>query len=191
MLNNRKPDGMPSTPLKSEFDRSILASAQDATSSRSYRDHASDADASYSIINEWLTMKGDLESEGDILIKGRVHGNIRCKMLIVDPGGVIEGDIVADEVMIRGTTRGTVRAKRVRLEKTANVDSEIFHDVFSAEEGARIKGALRANDESAERIAQKAIQSAGESPEKKVSSALFQMLDGARAPAQLHIAAAQ
>ena len=191
MFNNRKPDGMPSTPLKSEFDRSILASAQDATSSRSYRDHASDADASYSIINEWLTMKGDLESEGDILVKGRVHGNIRCKMLIVDPGAVIEGGIIADEVMIRGTTRGTVRAKRVRLEKTANVDSEIFHDVFSAEEGARIKGALRANDESAERIAQKAIQNTLESPEKKVSSALFQMLDGARAPAHLHIAAAQ
>ncbi len=191
MFNNRKLDGTPSTPLKSEFDRSIQASAQDATSSRSYRDHASDTDASYSIINEWLTMKGDLESEGDILVKGRVHGNIRCKMLIVDPGAVIEGGIIADEVMIRGTTRGTVRAKRVRLEKTANVDSEIFHDVFSAEEGARIKGALRANDESAERIAQKAIQSAGESPEKKVSSALFQMLDGARAPAHLHIAAAQ
>ena len=191
MFNNRKPDGVPSTALKSEFDRSIQASAQDANASRSYRDHASDTEGSYSIINEWLTMKGDLESEGDILVKGRVHGNIRCKMLIVDPGAVIEGGIVADEVMIRGTTRGTVRAKRVRLEKTANVDSEIFHDTFSAEEGARIKGALRANDESAERTAQKAIQNTLESPEKKVSSALFQMLDGARAPTHLHIAAAQ
>ena len=191
MFNNRKPDGVPSTPLKSEFDRSIHASAQDANASRSYRDHASDTEGSYSIINEWLTMKGDLESEGDILVKGRVHGNIRCKMLIVDPGAVIEGGIVADEVMIRGTTRGTVRAKRVRLEKTANVDGEIFHDTFSAEEGARIKGALRANDESTERSAQKAIQNTLESPEKKVSSALFQMLDGARAPAHLHIAAAQ
>ena len=191
MFNNRKPDGTPSTPLKSEFDRSIQAAAQDATGSRSYRDYANDTDASYSIINEWLTMKGDLESEGDILVKGRVHGNIRCKMLIVDPGAVIEGGIVADEVMIRGTTRGTVRAKRVRLEKTANVDSEIFHDVFSAEEGARIKGALRANDESAERTAQKIIQNTIESPEKKVSSALFQMLDGARTPTHLHIATAQ
>ncbi len=191
MFNNRKPDGTSSTPLKSEFDRSIQASSQDGTSPRSYRDYASDAEGSYSIINEWLTMKGDLESEGDILVKGRVHGNIRCKMLIVDPGAVIDGGIVADEVMIRGTTRGTVRAKRVRLEKTANVESEIFHDIFSAEEGARIKGALRANDESTERAAQKAIQGAAESPEKKVSSALYQMLDSARAPAHLHIAAAQ
>ena len=191
MFNNRKPDSTSSTPLKSEFDRSIQASSQDATSPRSYRDYASDAEGSYSIINEWLTMKGDLESDGDILVKGRVHGNIRCKMLIVDPGAVIEGGIVADEVMIRGTTRGTVRAKRVRLEKTANVESEIFHDIFSAEEGARIKGALRANDENAERAAQKAIQGAVESPEKKVSSALYQMLDSARAPAHLHIAAAQ
>ena len=191
MFNNRKQDGTPSTPLKSEFDRSIQASAQDASAPRSHRDYASDTEGSYSIINEWLTMKGDLESEGDILVKGRVHGNIRCKMLIVDPGAVIEGGIVADEVMIRGTTRGTVRAKRVRLEKTAIVESEIFHDIFSAEEGARIKGALRANDESTERAAQKAVQSTSESPEKKVSSALYQMLDSARTPTHLHVATTQ
>ena len=151
MLNNRKPDGMPSTPLKSEFDRSILASAQDATSSRSYRDHASDADASYSIINEWLTMKGDLESEADILIRGKVFGNIKCKMLIIDAGAHVEGGIEADEVVVRGSTKGIMLAKRVRLEKSADVDSEIHHQSFSAEEGAKIKGALRYTDDTSKR----------------------------------------
>ena len=80
-------------------------------------------------------------------VKGKVHGNIQCKLLIVDVDAAIEGGIVADDVVIRGATRGVVRAKRVRLEKTANVDSEIFHDTFSAEEGARIRGSLRHNSE--------------------------------------------
>jgi cytoskeletal protein CcmA (bactofilin family) len=97
----------------------------------------------HSIINEWLTMKGDLESEGDILVKGKVFGNINCKMLIVDTGAVIDGGIIADDVVIRGRIKGKIDARRVRLEQTAAVDGEIVHELFSAEEGARIKGALR------------------------------------------------
>jgi cytoskeletal protein CcmA (bactofilin family) len=104
-------------------------------------------DANYSIINEWLTMRGDLESEGDILVKGKVHGNITCKLLIVDIDALIEGGIRAEEVVVRGRTKGTIEANKVRLEKSANVDSEISHQTFSAEEGARIKGALKYRDE--------------------------------------------
>lgn len=103
-------------------------------------------DAGPSIVNKRLTMKGDLESDGDIHVKGKVIGNIRCKLLIVDSDANVEGGVVAEEVIIRGTTKGTIQANRVRLEKTAVVESEIDHQVFSAEEGARIKGALRYND---------------------------------------------
>jgi len=98
---------------------------------------------SKSVIDEWLTMRGDLESEGDILIKGKVIGNVLCKMLILDEDAIVEGGIIADEVVIRGTTRGgAVQAKRVLLQSTARVASEIIHEKFSAEEGARIEGKL-------------------------------------------------
>jgi cytoskeletal protein CcmA (bactofilin family) len=103
-------------------------------------------ESNYSIINEWLKMKGDLESEGDILVKGKVLGNIKCNLLIIDVDALVEGGITADEVVIRGTTKGIINATKVRLEKTAHVDSEICHNVFSAEEGARIKGALHYKD---------------------------------------------
>lgn len=109
--------------------------------------YANTAGANYSVINEWLTMKGDLESEADILIKGKVFGNIRCKLLIVDGNARVEGGIEADEVIVRGATKGTILAKRVRLEKTADVDSEIQHGSFSADEGARIRGALKFSDD--------------------------------------------
>ena len=99
-------------------------------------------EANYSIINEWLKMKGDLESEGDVLVKGKVYGNIKCNLLIIDTDALVEGGIIADEVVIRGKTKGVINATKVRLEKTAHVDSEICHNIFSAEEGARIKGAL-------------------------------------------------
>jgi cytoskeletal protein CcmA (bactofilin family) len=109
--------------------------------------YANTADANYSIINEWLVMRGDLESEADILVKGKIYGNVKCKLLIIDAGALIEGGIEADEVVIRGATKGIIIAKKVRLEKSAEVDSEIHHQSFSAEEGAKIRGALKFSDE--------------------------------------------
>ncbi len=109
--------------------------------------YANTADANYSIINEWLVMRGDLESEADILVKGKIYGNVKCKMLIVDTGALIEGGIEADEVVVRGATKGIMLTKKVRFEKTAEVDSEIHHQTFSAEEGARIRGALKFSDD--------------------------------------------
>lgn len=107
----------------------------------------SKAKASNSIIDEWLTMTGDLESEGDILIKGKVRGNIKCKLLIIDKMASVDGGMIAEEVVVRGATKGTIRANRVIFEETAHVDSEIFHRSFAVEEGARIKGALHFTDD--------------------------------------------
>lgn len=109
--------------------------------------YANTAESNYSIINEFLVMKGDLESEADILVKGKVHGNIKCKMLIIDAGALVEGGVEADEVVVRGAAKGVLRAKRVRFEKTADVDSEIYHQSFAAEEGAKIRGALHFTSE--------------------------------------------
>ena len=111
-------------------------------SPRNYASYGNIADSACSIINERLVMKGDLESEADILVKGKVHGNITCKLLIIDTDAVVEGGIMAEELVVRGKTTGVIRANRVRFEKSAHVDSEIWQENYSAEEGARITGAL-------------------------------------------------
>ena len=144
MFTTRKPDGVQHSSAMADLDKSPVATAYAAPSATV---KPVGRDANYSIINEWLTMRGDLESEGDILVKGKVHGNIRCKLLIVDIDALIEGGITADEVVVRGRTKGLIEANKVRLEKSAIVDSEISHMTFSAEEGARIKGALKFRDE--------------------------------------------
>ena len=145
-INNKKSDPGPFASPSFEAEKSPVAAAY-ASSAQSAQAKVGGRDANYSIINEWLTMRGDLESEGDILVKGKVHGNITCKLLIVDVDAIIEGGITAEEVVIRGRTKGIVEANKVRLEKTANVDSEISHMTFSAEEGARIKGSLKFREE--------------------------------------------
>ncbi len=143
MFNARKPDSTAYS-NSAEPDRSHLPGAH---VTKPYAVYDATTEQNCSIVNELLSMRGDLESEGDILIRGKVHGSIICKLLIIDTQAAVEGGIEADEVIIRGATRGTIKAKRVRIEKTANIDSEIVHESFAAEEGARIRGALRHIDD--------------------------------------------
>lgn len=142
MFSPRKSEPHSNGATAPESDRAFPAPGY-ATSSTVISASTRSREANYSIINEWLKMKGDLESEGDILVKGKVYGNIKCNLLIIDVDALVEGGIIADEVVIRGKSKGVISANKVRLEKTASVDSEICHNTFSAEEGAKIKGALR------------------------------------------------
>jgi len=140
MFNPKKADGVPASATGADAD--ISASRPCPTSA-------------HSVVDACLTMKGDLESEGDILVKGKVIGNIRCKLLIIEVDALVEGGVEAEEVVVRGNTKGTLQADKVKLEKTANVDSEIYHRSFAAEEGARIKGTLQCKDEPREERASK------------------------------------
>ena len=135
MFSSKKPEGPMFPSTATEADKST-------SNPRNYASYGNINDAACSIINERLVMRGDLESEADILVKGKVHGNITCKLLIIDTDAVVEGGIMAEELVVRGKTTGVIRANRVRFEKSAHVDSEIWQENFSAEEGARITGAL-------------------------------------------------
>lgn len=146
MFSSRKPEGA-STPAGGVEVGTPSFGASPSTRSPQSASYKAGGASVHSIVDEFLTMKGDLESEGDIHVKGKVFGNIRCKLLIVEVDALVEGGVQAEEVIVRGSAKGTIQADRVRLEKTANVDSEICHLAFSAEEGARIKGSLRSKEE--------------------------------------------
>jgi cytoskeletal protein CcmA (bactofilin family) len=97
-----------------------------------------------SVIDAWLTMKGNLESEGDIQVDGKVQGHIRCTQLIVGRDASIDGDVLAAEVVIRGKVKGVIRANRVKLQETACVESEIyFEKSLGIEDGASFEGQIR------------------------------------------------
>jgi cytoskeletal protein CcmA (bactofilin family) len=179
MFNSKSQDGV------SDAAHSASRATPAATNARTFAAHAAASDTNCSIINEWLIMRGDLESQGDILIKGKVQGNIQCKMLIIDAEAVVEGAIFADDIVVRGTTRGIIQARRVRIEKTANIDSEIYHETFSAEEGARVKGSMRSFDEYA---ADNAAAAPHADKDAATGGSLYHLLDKARSA---HVAAAR
>src|SRR5262245_1736314 len=90
-----------------------------------------------------VTIVGDLATEGDVQIDGRITGTIKCAQLVVGSDAAVNGAITAQEVIARGKITGMIRATRVVMQSTAKVESEIVYTLLSIEEGARFEGAAR------------------------------------------------
>ena len=99
------------------------------------------------MIDAALVITGNLESERDVQLDGELNGDIRCQQLIISKDAAINGNIVADEVVVRGKVKGTIRAGQVMLQDTARVESEIFHESLLIEEGAWFDGESHRTDQ--------------------------------------------
>jgi len=106
------------------------------------------SEAMLSIIASGMTIIGDIESAGTIKIDGRVDGSVTgARQVLLGRGGVINGNVFADEVVIGGSVRGTlVVRERLELQGTAAVVGDIETRSIVVTEGARIDGAVRMTD---------------------------------------------
>ena len=93
-----------------------------------------------SIIDTGLVITGNLQSDRDVQVDGEINGDVHCSHLTVSKGGTITGNIVADEVVIRGKVNGIIHALQVVLQDTAHVESDIFHNSLIIEQGAVFDG---------------------------------------------------
>lgn len=58
----------------------------------------------------------------------------------------VKGEIVAEEVVVRGRVEGSIRARKVQLCATCKVDGNILHETFAVESGALFEGNCRHSD---------------------------------------------
>ncbi|WP_284267012.1 bactofilin family protein, partial [Roseicyclus amphidinii] len=100
-----------------------------------------------SVLSSDLTITGNLRTTGDIQVEGTVQGDIRAHLLTVGESANIEGEIVADDVVVTGRVVGKVRGLKVRLTSTARVEGDIIHKTIAIESGAHFEGSVqRAED---------------------------------------------
>jgi cytoskeletal protein CcmA (bactofilin family) len=96
-------------------------------------------------------LAGDVEFSGEmsfkkpLMIKGRVSGVIRSESdLYVDEKAVVEADISASIVSVKGKVRGNISAcLRVELFAGASVDGDVTAPQITMETGCRLNGACR------------------------------------------------
>jgi len=89
-----------------------------------------------------LTVRGVLDTDGEVFILGNVMGRIKADRFILGYGGYVEGDVIARDVLIGGRFSGRVFAQNVTLDSSADITGRIFHHTVTVAKGARIDGRM-------------------------------------------------
>jgi len=137
--------GTPAAP--STADATKPASAPMSPSASDFKSSAPKAKPPASTMSTDLHITGNLKTSGDILIEGTVDGDIRAHLLTVGEGATVNGECVADDVVVNGRIVGTVRGLKVRLTSTARVEGDIIHKTIAIESGAHFEGSVQRQDD--------------------------------------------
>src|SRR5262245_9567748 len=104
-------------------------------------------DAPPSYIGQDLVVEGSLVSAGELHIDGTVHGNARAQAVIVDRHGAVHGEVVGEEVLVRGRVIGPIRGVHVHLYPGAHVEGDVINESISIDNGAYIYGSIRRSED--------------------------------------------
>lgn len=100
-----------------------------------------------SVIGEDLTVEGNIISKGEVQLEGEIKGDVHCTSLVIGDKALVEGGVVAEDVIVRGRVVGSVRGHRVTLQSSSHVDGDIFHQSLAIEQGAYFEGKSRRSDD--------------------------------------------
>ena len=78
---------------------------------------------------------------------GTLEGDIKSAMLTVGEKASVKGEIICENVVVRGRVEGAIRAKQVALAATAHIVGDILHSSLSVESGAHFEGNCRHSDD--------------------------------------------
>lgn len=100
----------------------------------------------HSVLSNGVQVLADLKSTKSMQIDCHVVGNIQAHIITIGINGNIEGNVTADDVVVKGTINGDLLATKVRLNSTAKVFGNITHGVIAIEDGARFEGQVKQRD---------------------------------------------
>lgn len=98
-----------------------------------------------SIISEGFEFVGTITSEGTLNIAGVVKGKITAKSVLVDVEGLVEGELNADLLMVKGKVTGDVKCQDLNVGPRAFVDGTIAYQNIHIQRGGKVAGKFNKN----------------------------------------------
>ena len=97
------------------------------------------------VIGKDAVIKGELTSQNDILIEGRVEGKIRgAHRVVIGESGNVKAQVHASIVSVRGEVHGDCEAsKKIEITATGKVFGNISAEAIVVAEGATFRGSSR------------------------------------------------
>ncbi|MCP4156273.1 MAG: polymer-forming cytoskeletal protein [bacterium] len=97
---------------------------------------------SNSIVGKTLFIKGEISSDEEIIVEGKIEGKLNIKhRVVVGKSGVVNADIEAREIIIKGTVNGNVKGSyKVEIVPEGILNGNILSQRVVLAEGAIFKG---------------------------------------------------
>ena len=125
---------------------------------------------SSSVISSDTVIKGKIDFKGELLVEGKVSGDIMGDSLTLGPSAKVDGKIIVKSITIQGNFTGFIRSDTVRLDAGSTVTGDIEHSEISIETGANFNGKVI-------RIS-KQVKKSGEN-ESKEENSIYSLADKA------------
>lgn len=95
-----------------------------------------------SVIGRTLLIKGEFNSDEEVLVEGRIEGKLNINnRVIVGRNGIVDADIEAREVIIKGIVNGNVKGTlKVEIIPEGTLNGNIISQRVKLADGAIFKG---------------------------------------------------
>lgn len=110
-------------------------------------------DEGTSVVSRSTMWRGDLESDGNVVVHGRVQGTVTARNEVyIAEDAEVEASVNADVVVVMGMVRGTITCTgRCEVLPTARILGDVFAPALVVQEGALVSGNVTMTTESASR----------------------------------------
>ena len=97
----------------------------------------------FSYVGSEVTVTGDIATESELHLDGKVLGDVRCGALTQGASGEVRGNIRAGEARLAGLVDGAVEAGILTLEASARVTGDVLYESLSVAAGAEVEGRFK------------------------------------------------
>jgi cytoskeletal protein CcmA (bactofilin family) len=95
------------------------------------------------IISDSSNFKGNIETEGTLIVHGSVTGTIKCGSLEILQEGDVDANVEAENISVAGKFQGEMICNgRLNILSTGTVIGEIAYGRLSIESGGKLAGKL-------------------------------------------------
>jgi cytoskeletal protein CcmA (bactofilin family) len=104
--------------------------------------------AALTVIDEGITLVGDIVSEENIRVRGRIEGNVATSgSVVIEPKATVLGEITAENLILEGSLEGRVTvARKFELRPTGRMRGDIRAAVVAIAEEGFLQGKVLATE---------------------------------------------
>lgn len=99
------------------------------------------------IIGESVIVEGDFSGNGNIIIQGKLNGNLSTDgHILIGEKAKINADIKAASAFVSGEIKGNIKVNNsLDIAKTAKIDGDIEASSIAMEAGCKVNGHIKMN----------------------------------------------